>query len=306
MMTTPLLTDSPDALAALARVEVLYTDLDGTLLAPGGSLLSDAAGAPSTRTAEAVVALRRAGLTVVPVSGRTRVQLTEFARLVGWTDFLAEMGCVCVTGAGPGRVIGYNTGSWPDGLLGQGETPYDAIRESGALAVLQEAFPGRVEYHTPWHHNREATHLLRGCLDRAEAQAVLDTLTLPVAILDNGLVHPPSHGLACLDAINAYHLVAAGTSKAQAIALDLAVRGLTPAQAAAIGDSATDLSMSAAVSVTALVANAFDSPRLLEALPLHAAETIVRLEGERGDGWAQFADAWLAARGCPELHIEFP
>jgi len=298
MMTTPLLTDSADALAALARVEVLYTDLDGTLLAPGGALLSDASGAPSSRTADAIVALRRAGLTVVPISGRTRVQLTELARLLGWSDFLAEMGCVRVQGAGPGRTISYNTGAWPAGLLGQGETPYDAIRDSGALVALQEAFPGRLEYHTPWHHNREATHLLRGCLSCADAQTVLDALTLPVEILDNGLVHPPTHGLACLDPIHAYHLVPAGTSKAQAIALDLAARGLTAEQAAAIGDSATDLSMSASVSVTALVANAFDSPRLHEALPLHAAETIVRLEGERGDGWAQFADAWMAARAA--------
>lgn len=296
MMNTPLLTESPRALAALTRVEVLYTDLDGTLLAPGGTLLSDASGAPSIATAEAIVALRRTGLTVVPISGRTRVQLTELARLLGWSDFLAEMGCVRVCGAGPGREISYNTGTWAKDVLTEGQTPYEAIRDSGALNALQLAFPGRIEYHTPWQHNREATHLLRGCLDCGEAQAVLDTLELPVDILDNGLVHPPTHGLACLDPIHAYHLVPAGTGKGQAIGLDLAVRGLTREDAAAIGDSATDLAMSSAVSVTALVANAFHSPRLLEALALHAEETVVRLEGERGDGWAQFAEAWIAAR----------
>lgn len=296
MMTTPLLTESPTALAALSRVRVLYTDLDGTLLARGGALLSDAAGEPSTTTAEAIVALRRAGLTVVPISGRTRVQLTELARLLGWTDFLAEMGCVRVSAAGPSRVITYNTGTWAEGILAEGQTPYEAIRDSGALNALQEAFPGRLEYHTPWQHNREATHLLRGCLDCGEAQAVLDTLELPVDILDNGLVHPPTHGLACLDPIHAYHLVPAGTGKGQALTLDLALRGMTREHAAAIGDSATDLAMCSAVSVTALVANAFHSPRLLEALALHAEEAVVRLEGERGDGWAQFAEAWIATR----------
>jgi len=295
MTTTPLLTESPTALAALAHVRVLYTDLDGTLLARGGALLSDAAGDPSTSTAEAVVALRRAGLTVVPISGRTRVQLTELARLLGWTDFLAEMGCVRVSAAGPSRVITYNTGTWADGTLAEGQTPYEAIRDSGALGALQVAFPGRLEYHTPWHHNREATHLLRGCLDCSEAQAVLDTLALPIDILDNGLVHPPTHGLACVDPIHAYHLVPAGTGKGQALTLDLALRGLTRENAAAIGDSATDLAMSSAVSVTALVANALQSPRMLEALARHANETVVRLEGERGEGWAQFADAWIAA-----------
>jgi len=54
--------------------------------------------------------------------------------------------------------------------------------------------------------------------------------------------------------------------------------------------------MSSAVSVTALVANALQSPRMLEALARHADETVVRLEGERGEGWAEFAEAWIAAR----------
>lgn len=296
MITTPLLTESPETLAALAHVRVLYTDLDGTLLAPGGALLSNSHGDPSTATAEAIVALRRAGLTVVPISGRTRIQLTELARLLGWTDFLAEMGCVRVTGVGPGRVITYNTGTWTEDVLTEGQTPYEAIRDSGALSALQEAFPGRLEYHTPWHHNREATHLLRGCLDCDEAQSVLDTLDLPVDILDNGLVHPPTHGLACLDPLHAYHLVPAGAGKAQALTLDLTLRGMTREQAAAIGDSATDLAMSSAVGITALVANAFQSPRLLDALALHAEKTVVRLEGERGEGWAQFAQAWIASQ----------
>ena len=296
MITTPLLTHSPEALAALAHVRVLYTDLDGTLLAPGGALLSNSHGDPSTATAEAIVALRRAGLTVVPISGRTRVQLTELARLLGWTDFLAEMGCVSVSGVGPGRTVTYNTGTWAEDVLAQGQTPYEAIRDCGALTALQEAFPGRLEYHTPWHHNREATHLLRGCLDCDAAQTVLDTLALPVDILDNGLVHPPTHGLACLEPIHAYHLVPAGTGKAQALTLDLTLRGLTREHAAAIGDSATDLAMSSAVSVTALVGNAFQSPQLMGALVLHAEETVVRLEGERGEGWAQFAEAWIAAQ----------
>ena len=58
-MTIPLLADIPAALDALSRVEVLYTDLDGTLLGPGGSLLVDGDGAPSAATAEAIVAAQR-------------------------------------------------------------------------------------------------------------------------------------------------------------------------------------------------------------------------------------------------------
>lgn len=292
----PLLADTPAALDALSRVEVLYTDLDGTLLAPGGSVVADAGGAPSTSTVQAIVDLNRAGLTVVPVSGRTRLQLTEVVRLLGWTDFIGEVGSVLVHGAGPGRTVVYNTAEWPAHLLGGDSTPYELIRDSGALEALRSAFPGRIEYHTPWHRDREASHLLRGCLDVSEAQDVLDALDLPVSLLDNGRVHPPAHGLACLELVHAYHLVPRGVSKTQAIALDLAERGLSATQAAAIGDSVTDLAMADAVAIMALVDNAFESASVLARLAEQPSLGVVRVEGQRGDGWAQFAHAWLAAR----------
>jgi hydroxymethylpyrimidine pyrophosphatase-like HAD family hydrolase len=297
MSTPPLLAESPAALDALSRIEVLYTDLDGTLLARGGSVVADADGAPSTATIEAIVALNRAGLKVVPISGRTRLQLTEVARLLGWTDFIGEVGSVLVRGAGPGRQVIYNTAEWPAHLQGGDATPYELIRDSGALEALRSAFPGRVEYHTPWHRDREASHLLRGCLDVAEAQDVLDALDLPVSLLDNGRVHPPTHGLACLELVHAYHLVPRGVSKTQAIGLDLAERGLSAGQAAAIGDSVTDLAMADGVSLMALVDNAFESDSVVAALAERHDGHVVRLQGKRGDGWSQFARVWLSARG---------
>ena len=255
----PLLAENPAALDALARVEVLYTDLDGTLLARGGSVVADATGAPSTATVEAIVALNRAGLTVVPVSGRTRLQLTEVVRLLGWTDFIAEVGSVLVRGAGPGRQVIYNTGEWPAHLVGDA-TPYELIRDSGALQALQESFPGRLEYHTPWHRDREASHLLRGCLDLAEAQDVLDTLDLPVS-LARQRSRPPADPRACVPGAGAR--VPPGAARSQQVAGDRAWtsrrRGLSADQAAAIGDSATDLAMADAVGLMALVDNAFES-----------------------------------------------
>jgi hypothetical protein len=144
-------------------------------------------------------------------------------------------------------------------LLAPGETPYGVIERSGAYELLREAFPDLIEYHTPWHENREATHLLRGCLDVREAQALLNQLTPAIGILDNGVVRNPGD-LKCNGELpHAYHLVPCGVSKAQAIELDLAARGLTRAEAAAIGDSATDIEMADAVAVMALVDNAFES-----------------------------------------------
>lgn len=298
MQLPPLIAEDPRVAEALANVSVVYTDLDGTLVAKGGSLLADGDGEPSFRTAEAVVAINRAGFEAVPISGRGRLQLLEFVRTVGWCSFIAEAGAVLVHGAGPRQQVIYNNGSWPEELH-NGATPYDLIERAGAIDMLAAAFPGRVEYHDPWHLDREATHLLRGCLDADEAQRLLDTLELPIGLLDNGMVRnrgtlqcgPEEHP-------HAYHLVPKGVSKAQSIALDLESRGLTAKDAAAIGDSATDIQMADSVGIMVLVDNAFEGAGVRTVLASSPRDNVWRVSGKRGDGWAEFAYAWLDARGA--------
>ena len=298
MENMALLNDDPAALEALSKVEVLYTDLDGTLLARGGCVLADAEGDPSCRVVESVVSLNKAGLNVVPVSGRGRIQLIEVVRLLGWRDFIAEAGAVIVHGVGPGSEVIYNNAGWPASLLAD-SNPYDVIAESGAVEALMAAFPGRLEYHEPWHLDREATHLLRGCLDAEAAREVLAGLEPPIGLLDNGIVRTAGT-LECdsEESPHAYHLVPEGVSKAQAIALDLASRGLSRAQAAAIGDSATDIEMADSVAVMALVENAFDSAGVRAELALRPRPNVWRTCCRRGEGWSEFAAAWLRARGA--------
>lgn len=289
-----ILADSPDALDALARVEVLYTDLDGTLLGRGACLLVDDRGEPTVETATAVVEVNKAGLTVVMVSGRNAIQLAENTRLLGWTDFIGEVGCL--RSVGRERVLTYSTGDWPEGALPESLTPYEAISQAGAIDALKAAFPGRVERHSPWDDNRLATHILRGDVDVAAAQAVLDSLPLPIAIVDNGIVHPPRHALVGVERIHAYHLVPKGASKERAIAEDLAARGLVPEQAAAIGDSAADVAMAGSAGLFVLVANGLDSPGMAERVASTPNACVTR--ARQGHGWAEFARLWLEARGA--------
>lgn len=61
----------------LAKVKYVFTDLDATMLAPGSCVLRDNDGNPSTKLVEAVVALARAGIQVVPTSGRNRTMIHE-------------------------------------------------------------------------------------------------------------------------------------------------------------------------------------------------------------------------------------
>lgn len=293
--TVPLLVDDPRAARSLGNVRVLYTDLDGTLVAKGGNVLADAEGYPSLVVVEAIVALKRAGLTVVPVSGRGRMQLRELTELLGWDAYIAEAGGIVSHGTGRQAEARIDQGSWPPGTLSEGVTPFQAINEVRAAEVLMEAFPGRIEYYAPWQMDREVSLLMRGCLDHAEAQQVLDSLPLELDLVDNGMLR--SRGsLTCVDCHpHAYHVVPRGVSKKRAIALDLAWRGLSPENAAAIGDSATDLQMADSVGVMALVHNAFGSAGVRDGLDAAPRDNVWRTRRERGEGWAEFAHAWLAA-----------
>lgn len=290
----PYLDESTARPGALSRARILYTDLDGTLVARGGSVLADAEGEPSARVAEAIVAAKRSGITIVPVSGRGRIQLIELTRLLGWQSFIAEAGGVTVRETDGGAETILNIGQWSPDALEPGRTPYEIIEDTGALDRLQEAFPGRIEYHTPWHDNREITHVLRGCVLREAAQGVLDDITPPIDIVDNGIIRNRG-ALECDGEPHAYHLVPRGITKSGAIAADLEARGLGPADAVAIGDSASDLEMASAVGTLVLVANAFDSSGVLSALETSAFDNVVRTRGRRGDGWVELLDVWTSA-----------
>lgn len=284
----------PDLSERLARVKVLYTDLDGTLLGRGACLLADGAGAPNLDAATAIAAVNAAGLRAVITSGRSAKQLGEVTRIVGWRDFIAELGCVRSYDRGARKI--YATGDWPTGSVRDGETPYEAILRVGALDALVRRFPGLIEQHDPWHLDREVTHVLRGNVPVAEARPLLEALALPVTLVDNGIIHPPRHTLRDVDEVHAYHLVPTGASKSRAIAEDLAERGLRPDEAMAIGDSAADVSMADAVGLMVAVANGLDDPVLVA--QARGRTNVAATRGGFGTGWSELADTWLRAHSA--------
>ena len=291
-MTIPLLADSPSALDALSHVEIVYSDLDGTLLGLGGSLLVDGQGQPTLQTADAITRLNSANLTVVLATGRNRAQCVEITRLLGWRGFIAELGCVIVPDRGADPV--FYTGDWPADALASNETPYQRIEREGAVEALECAFPGKLEPHAPYDLNREATVLLRGSIDLAEARRLLDSLELPLDIVDNGIIHPLATGLFGVAEVHSYHLMPRGVTKAAALGLDLARRGLRSAQAAAIGDSTADVEMATECALSVVVANALVDARVRSAA--WGRDNVYATAGQRGEGWAEFALALLAAR----------
>jgi phosphoglycolate phosphatase len=270
-------------------VRCLYVDLDGTLLGPGGSLFHDADGAVTALGARAVEACLRAGMEVVPVSGRRGTNVREDARLLGARSFVFEAGA-CVVLDGEEHWL---TAPW---LPQAGQTVHEQIAATGAPELLLERFAGRLEHHAPWHVDREVSHLFRGLVDTAEAEGVLrehghDGLRL----VDNGKADRRSPALAGLPQVRVYHLVPAGAAKARAVAAHRRMRGYGAEECLAVGDSREDLQMAGEVSAFWLVANALEAdPTLRDELARVPGLRVA--EGRNGAGVYEAVVTTLAER----------
>ena len=241
-------------------VRCLYLDLDGTLLGRGASLLHDGDGNVTIEGVRALQACLRAGVEIVLMSGRRQAQVKEDARLFGQSAYIYEAGaCLVLDGEE----------HWLTGGMVPGElTIAEQIEETGAPALLLEHYSGRLEYHEPWHLNREVSHLFRGLVDAFEADELLaEHGHGGLRLVDNGVVSRRSPELAALPHVRGYHLVPQGASKAAAVALHRRIRGYAREETFAVGDSREDLACAEHVGSFWLVANAVErDPSISEAI----------------------------------------
>jgi hypothetical protein len=264
-----------------------YTDLDGTLLGHHGSLFRDAEGNFSLTQARVLEACHRAEVEVVIMSGRREAQVMADARLLGQTSYIYEAGCgVLIDGE---RTL--LTGEWvPD----DDGTPADRMLAAGIPDLLFQRFPGRLEWHRPWHRERQLSHLFRGLVDVAEANAVLaEHGHTDLRFLDNGAIVRSMEGID--GPAHAYHLVPGGASKAKAVAFHMRARGYAPEDSIGIGDSLEDLDAADSVGRFFIVATGPErDPGLREAIGGRPNVTVT--EGRNGDGVYEAIVSTLAER----------
>ncbi len=263
---------------------IVYTDLDGTLLGPGGSLFSTSGGGTSLRAVEAIKRLHDAGVQLVLVSGRTQLQMQEAARMTGASAYIAELGALIIERDGYGpesttRAFGTFEG---DG------TPVDAMARSGAAAYLLDRYGGALEPHTPWsEHHREATMLFRGYVPDGNA-ALEEGGYGWLDLLDNGVIPRAFPGLD-VGEVHAYHLVPEGVSKSAGLHIHRERAAVDPADTAAIGDSLSDLELANDVGRMFIVANG----RAGVGDAIERFSNAVYTEASHGEGFAEAVDELL-------------
>jgi hydroxymethylpyrimidine pyrophosphatase-like HAD family hydrolase len=254
----------------------VYTDLDGPRLGKDGSLFHDAEGRFTLLGARALEACARAGAEVVIKSGRRKETVAANARLLGQTSYIYEVGAGLV-------IDGEETLLTGELQPADGKTIYEQIEDSGAPRLLFEHFGARLEYHTPWHTNRTISHLMRGTIDVAEANRLLEENGLSrLRLVDNGAIapRPQFEGRP-----HAYHLLPAEASKPRAVAAHMQARGYAPDECIAVGDSREDAEVAAVVGRLFLVANAEDGI---------SGPNITRTEAGNGEGFYEAVIQMLA------------
>lgn len=224
----------------------VYTDLDGTLLGARASLFTDEEGNFSLSQARGLEACHRAGVEVVIMSGRREVQVHEDARLIGQTSYIFEAGAAFSVD----RERFMMTGTFE---LDPERTVCEQIEDRGVPELLISHFAPKLEFHDPWHVGREMSHLFRGEVDPAAANALLaEHGHGDLRLLDNGAIHTRMAGI---EVANCYHLVPKDVSKAAAVAAHARVRGYDPDETIAVGDSLEDLEVAPSVGTFFMVAN---------------------------------------------------
>lgn len=277
---------------------IVYSDLDGTMVGPGGNFFAAMDRTPTDAPARALLDLHRAGVPLVLVSGRTRDQLVEAAGIFGADGFVAELGAL--VGWNGYRDSAVLTGAMPASYGDR--LPLRVMVDAGLPEKLFALWPGRLQWHAPWHATHESDAMLRGRVDVAEVEAWLAGQGFGwLRMRDNGVLSWRK-GFPGLDEDvlppHVYHLMPDGLSKGAAVAWDLVRRGIDPADAVAIGDSASDLAMAPEVGTMFVVSNGTHSPAVPPLLEeLRAAGHDVRVTaGEVGLGWAEAVHACL--RSC--------
>jgi hydroxymethylpyrimidine pyrophosphatase-like HAD family hydrolase len=247
-------------------LRALYVDLDGTLFGPHGSLFRASDGGFTMMGARLLEVCHRADVEVVIYTGRAERGVDDLMRLLGQRSYIFELGCGLVIDGEREWLTGDLIPSQEHGTI------FEQIEATGAPRLMLDTFPGQLEYHTPWSMGREVSHVFRGHVPAQEASAVLAQAGLEwLRLVDNGVISghgdtviPPEWTID-VERVHCYHLIPSPASKARGVVRHMQIRGYSPEEVIACGDSREDMEAASVVSTFFLMANALEQDPTLAA-----------------------------------------
>lgn len=258
----------------LSRIKYVITDTDNTMVSHGQALAS-ADGTPSIELAQTLVDMRRAGMSVVPCTGRNRAMIREDVRMLGLPGWIGEMGGILCLHEGTEADWRYFTADMPyDPSCGL--TPHDVIYKTGVIDRMLRRWYDCLEAYNDnniGYQYREVTFALRGAVIEDEAQAMLDETGLPLYLADNGFVSRitgntilPHFTDGKVRDVHTYHVTPRGLDKGSATKRYIELMGWDPREVIACGDSPADCDMAPHVGTFLLMRNGINNPKTQAAL----------------------------------------
>lgn len=283
----------------LARVRYVFTDLDGTMLAPGSCALADNDGNPSLDLVATLLDLKRTGVEVIPCSGRNRSMLHEDVRVLGLNSYIGEMGGLLMLDH-KHNDWRYFTADMPFDEE-SGKTPHECIEETGVLDEFMSRWPGLLEFHNDMANGykyREVTVGMRGEVPDEEALAIIEAAGAQLSWGDNGFLNyisaPTTLKLPEGVRGRAFNLMPLGLNKRRGVERFCELRGIDREETLSIGDASSDFLMADATGLFFLVENGLKDPGAQAFLEGH--ENAYVTDGRIVTGWINAMRALLAAK----------
>jgi HAD superfamily hydrolase (TIGR01484 family) len=261
-------------LANLKELKVIYSDVDGTFVTDG-CLFRNKKGY-SLKKAQAIYYLLTAGVDIVMTSGREKEKLKETARLLGFQNYIANLGIEIVYNRGEKVIHNYGMN------VVDGENLKNLILETGVAQFLFDNFPGKIRFYKPWSDILRTHLLFIGELEYDQATALIYKYFPQLRIIDNGSVPPYQQFLHP----HAYHVVPKEVGKKAAVQIDKKERKLNNDNLIAIGDSLEDLSLAEEVAIFFL---------LDKKIPVKYSN-VIRLDNSDGEGFSRMAHSLRKAK----------
>lgn len=260
------------------KLKIIYSDMDGTLVNTSGCLFETYDGKLSLEPAKAIMKVLKSKKDVVIISGRTRIQLKENARMLGFKNFIAELGCEIVYDLG--RKMVYNPGEIK---VERNQLPLEKIEKMGIVQLIFDKFSGKIRYYTPWSENVETHPVLVGQIDVEEVDKFLEKQGFGfLKMRDNGEVPPEPD----FEKPHCYHLLPKASGKRTAVQKDKAIRNLKREEIVGIGESLEDMEISPEVGVYFVVKNGVETdPKVSK--EIKQKKNVFLLEKKMGEGWAE-------------------